>query len=338
MKDERLLIEQIVRALSAGTGARSRRLRLGIGDDAAVIRPTPEMDWAVSCDQFLEDVHFLANVHAPGSVGYKALARATSDLAAVGAAPRYFLLSLALPDERTSAWLRLFLSGMARAARQLGMILAGGDTSRFPKVAINLTVIGEVESHRAITRSGARSGDLIFVSGTLGGARLGLELVRAAHPARDARWQRFLKPHLYPQPRIGLGRWLAQRQLASAMIDISDGLSTDLGHICEASGVGARVWSSKIPVVRIPRALRREDLDSLALALHGGDDYELLFTVPAKQAHVLGTAFKGLRLTRIGEITKEKRLVLCEASGRERQLKPLGWDPFRTSAGARSRR
>jgi thiamine-monophosphate kinase len=332
MKNERLLIEQIARLLSAGSGSRARRgLHLGMGDDAAVIRSARGMEWVVSCDQFLEDIHFLAHVHPPEAVGYKALARATSDLAAMGAAPRYFLLNLALPADRTSAWLDRFLSGMARVARQFGMVLAGGDTSRFRRVAISITVIGEVEPGLAISRSGARDGDLIFVSGTLGGAQLGLELTSAEHAKRSWRWKSLLKPHLYPQPRIGLGRWLAQEQLASAMIDISDGLSTDLGHICEASGVGAWIWGSKIPAVEIPRALRRRDLDPLALAVHGGEDYELLFTVPAKREHELSAAPKGLRLTRIGEISKQKGMVLCDASGRKRRLKPQGWDPFRAS-------
>ena len=330
MKNEQLLIEQIAQSLPTGKGSRARRgICLGMGDDAAVIRSSRGMEWVVSCDQFLEDVHFLARFHPPEAIGYKALARATSDLAAMGAVPRYFLLSLALPGGRTSAWLTGFLSGMARAAGQFGMILAGGDTSKFPRVAINITVMGEVERGLAVSRSGATVGDLIFVSGTLGGARLGLELITAVHTVRSPRWKRLLKAHLYPQPRIGLGRWLAQRRLASAMIDISDGLSTDLGHICEASRVGARVWKSKIPLMGIPGALRRRDLDPLALALHGGDDYELLFTVPAKREHELNAAPRGLRLTRIGEISKEKRMVLCDASGRERRLEPQGWDPFR---------
>ena len=331
MKNEGLLIEQIARALPGGNAARGRQgLRLGIGDDAAVIRPTRGMEWVVSCDQFLEDIHFVAGMHPPEAVGYKALARATSDLAAVGAAPRYFLLSLALPRERTSAWLHGLLSGMARAARRFGMVVAGGDTSKNPRVAINITVIGEIESGLAITRSGARAGDEIFVSGTLGRAQLGLELIRAVRNAGSPRWGRLLKPHLYPQPRINLGRWLSRRRLASAMIDISDGLSTDLGHICEASGVGARVWGAQIPVVKIPRALRRYDSAALAMALHGGEDYELLFTVAAKREHELGSAFEGLRLTRIGQITKEKGMILCDASGGKQRLKPEGWDPFKT--------
>ena len=329
MKNERLLIEQIARALPTGRRTQAPRLRLGIGDDAAIMRPTPGMDWVVSCDQFLEDVHFAADIHPPDAVGYKALARATSDLAAMGAAPRYFLLGLALPAKRTSAWLDRFLSGMARAARQFGMILAGGDTSRLPRVTINITVLGEVESGLGIARSGAKEGDLIYVSGTLGRARLGLELLKGKQLTGNRQRKLLLGPHLYPQPPIGLGRWLAQRGLASAMIDISDGLSTDLGHLCEASRVGARVWSWKIPVVQVPRALQRRDLDPLALALHGGDDYELLFTVRAKREHELKAAPKGLRLTQIGEISRKKTMVLCDLSGREQQLKPGGWDPFR---------
>ncbi len=330
MKNERLLIERIARALPTGKGLRAQRgLRLGIGDDAAVIRPARGMECVLSCDQLLEDVHFLAHVHPAEAVGYKALARATSDLAAMGAAPRYFLLSLALPAERTSAWLDRLLLGMAQAARQFGMILVGGDTSKCPRVAISITVIGEVERGRAITRAGAKDGDLVFVSGRLGGAQLGLELILGGQDGRSQRWKSLLKPHLYPQPRIGLGRWVGQKRLASAMIDISDGLSSDLSHICEASGVGALVWSFKIPAVGVPRALRRRDLDPLALALHGGDDYELLFTVPAERKQELSGTPGGVQLTSIGIISKKKGMVLCDSSGRERRFQPQGWDPFR---------
>ena len=154
------------------------RLRLGIGDDAAILHSPAKTDWVVSCDAFLEGVHFLADRHPPESIGYKALARATSDLAAMGAAPRFFFLSLAIPPARTGAWLTRLLGGMARASRKFDIVLAGGDTTELPIVSINITVIGEVKSGMAILRSGARTGDSIYVSGTLGQAQLGLELIR----------------------------------------------------------------------------------------------------------------------------------------------------------------
>ena len=251
MTDEARLIEQILRAVpSRGRLARSRPngrslpvgLRLGIGDDAAVIRPMGQADWVWTCDAFLENVHFLAHAHPPQAVGFKALARATSDLAAMGARPRFFLLSLALPPSRTGGWLKGFLAGMARAARQLGLVLAGGDTSQHATVAISVSVLGEIAPGCAVTRSGARPGDRLYVTGRLGAAQLGLELIlRGLY--RRAGFRPLLRRHLYPELRLAFGQWLARRRLASAMIDTSDGLSTDLGHICEASGAGARVWA-----------------------------------------------------------------------------------------------
>src|SRR5271155_2230107 len=182
MVQERQLVQKIARALAPHRATSSRRkmssrLKMGIGDDPAVISPAGRTDWVLSCDTFLEDVHFRLNTHPPDSVGYKALARATSDLAAMGATPRYFLLTIALPATRTGQWLDAFLKGMGRAARELGITVIGGDTTKSRTVFISITVLGEIPPDRALTRSGARPGDIIYVSGKLGRAQLGLELV-----------------------------------------------------------------------------------------------------------------------------------------------------------------
>ena len=209
MPRESQLVEKIARALLPHRAA-SSRLKIGIGDDAAILSPAAHTDWVLSCDTFLEGVHFRLKTHPPDSVGYKALARASSDLAAMGATPRFFLLTLALPAARTGAWLNTFLKGMARAASELGITIIGGDTTRSRTVFISITVLGEIAPGRALTRSGARPGDIIYVSGKLGRAQLGLELVLRGH-ARDRRMRALVQPHLYPKIRIELGAWLAQR-------------------------------------------------------------------------------------------------------------------------------
>jgi len=282
----------------------------------------------LTTDAFLENVHFLLRVHPPEAVGYKALARATSDLAAMGARPLYFLLSLALPEACTKKWFDDFLDGMSRAARKFGLVLAGGDTTRYPLVAINITVIGQVAPGRAVLRSGARPGDLLCISGRLGAAELGLRLMlRKLHNQKE--WKKLLKKYFYPEPRLALGEWLAKNGRATAMIDTSDGFSTDLAHICEASGVGARVWSERLPKVAVPRELQKLGLHPLRLALDGGEDYELLFTVPPRLALRLPRAILGVPVTAIGEITLEKRILLFDDAGRAQPLPAQGWDPFR---------
>lgn len=331
--DENEIVRRIARAIpSASAGIGRSVLRVGIGDDAAIMLPGRNSEWVLSCDAFMEGVHFVAHRHPPDSVGYKALARAASDLAAMGATPRLFLLTLALPARRTGTWLNGFLGGMGRAARSLGMRLAGGDTTKARSVSISITVLGEIGLGRAVTRSGARPGDIIYVSGTLGRAELGLQLMRKridrAHQLRQ-----LLAPHLYPKIRIELGAWLAQRRVPSAMMDLSDGLSTDLARLCAASGVGARLHADRIP--RIASAtlsatlLTRLRLDRLQLALHGGDDYELLFTVPPRRLKSLRDAPGFRQLTAIGEIAREKGIVLITPDGSAKHLDPHGWDPFR---------
>jgi len=333
MDSEDQLVERTGRAVPSRIGKRARGpLRLGIGDDAAVIAPSGHSEWVLTCDQFLEGVHFLADSHPPDSVGYKALVRATSDIAAMGASPRFFLLALALPSRRTGAWLDAVLHGIGRAARLLNLGLIGGDTTEIGKVSINITVLGEVESGHAVMRTGAKPGDIIYVSGKLGRARLGLELVRNKL-TKTPQFRALLIPHLYPRIPLRLGVWLARHRVPSTMMDISDGLSTDLARLCRASHVGARIWAERVPHAAIPASLLRRlpqsRLDPLQLALHGGDDYELLFTVPPRQAKRLRRAPGFRDLTPIGEITRGKRIILLGADGAGSILKSGGWDPFR---------
>jgi thiamine-monophosphate kinase len=329
------VIERIRRRIpSSAHGA----LRLGVGDDAALLRLASGAECVLTCDQFLENVHFKPRAHPPRAVGYKALARATSDIAAMGARPRVFLLSLALPSERTGVWLDRMTAGMAQAARQFGLTLAGGDIARTTganaTTAFSITVVGEIEAGRAVRRDSARPGDPIFVSGVLGAAQLGLELL--LHGSRGigpARRRRLLLPQFYPEPCIELGRWLAGRRLASAMMDLSDGLSTDLSRLCRASGVGARIYEKEIPGVVVPQSLRQTSygngFDALSLALHGGEDYGLLFTVPARWASRIPGAFRGTRITRIGEIVRGRGITLVPERGHAVPLAPRGWDHFR---------
>lgn len=322
------LISRIAQTIpSIGPTGRRAALLAGIGDDAAVLRPSGRSLWTISCDFSLERVHFKRD-YPPESVGYKSLARATSDLAAMGAQPCYFLLALALPAAKTGQWLDRFARGMSRAAGELGLRLIGGDVSRSARVTIAITVLGETPAGATVLRSGARPGHLIYVTGALGAAQLGLEIVRRGLD-RQPSLKRHLRPHFYPQIPVAFGQTLARHQIPSAMMDISDGLSTDLARLCTASRVGARIWTEKIPTIRVPRALRAQALDPLELALDGGDDYGLLFTVPPKSAGQLGMLRSHTQVSQIGEITRARRIVLIDRDGRQFQLPPKGWNPFR---------
>jgi thiamine-monophosphate kinase len=327
--DENLILKRIIgRAADSTQNLVGHGIRVGIGDDAAIFRPKDGYETILTCDWFLEGTHFLRDKHPPDAVGWKCLARAVSDVAAMGGVPRCFLLSLALPQSHTRRWLDEFLGGLRRAARKFECVLAGGDTTRRREILINVTFVGEVRTARAVLRSGARAGDLLYVSGRLGEAELGLRVLRKSKGRAKAR-NSLTKKHLYPEPRLALGQWLAEKGLATAMMDLSDGLSSDLPRLCAASGVGARVESAKIPVVQVSDAQRRRGVDPLQLALHGGDDYELLFTVQPHKVRMLPRTFRGVALTSIGRITEKPELIVLEENGRERQLAAGGWDPFR---------
>jgi thiamine-monophosphate kinase len=320
--------DKLIQRIAKAAFKSGRRLALGIGDDAALLIPRPGFETILTCDWFLEGSHFLPDKHPAESIGWKCLARAVSDVAAMGGAPTHFLLSLAIPETYTGPWLDRFLRGLAQAARRFDCRLAGGDTTRSDKILINVTVVGEIRDDRAVRRSGAKPGDLIYVTGRLGEAEFGLRSLlqnRRAGP-RDSLC---VKKHLYPEPRLALGQWLAEKRIATSMMDLSDGLSSDLPRLCAASRVGARIVTSKLLKVKLGGEKSPKDLDLTELALNGGDDYELLFTVRPSQARRLPAKFQGIPLNCIGEITRQRRLLLLEPGGREETLSARGWDPFR---------
>ena len=334
-------IERIFPATGSQTSSVADRspvnqLSLGIGDDAALFRPTRGCETILSCDWFLEGTHFRRDKHPPDAVGWKCLARAVSDIAAMGGSPRCFLLSLALPQSSTGSWLNEFLKGLRRAAQRFDCVLAGGDTTKRDEILINITVVGEVQRGQASRRDGARAGDVLYVSGRLGEAERGLRLLRKHRGiANHNDYQ--LRKHLYPEPRLALGQWLVAKRLATAAMDLSDGLSSDLPRLCMASGVGARIDAEKLPLVNPLSSRRRArhkttsvpENDAVQLILHGGDDYELLFTVPQNKALRVPTSFQDLPLTAIGEITASRKILLAADGHKPTTLKPAGWDPFR---------
>lgn len=318
-------IDFLRRRFPAGAG-----VRVGIGDDAAVLRASGGRDLIVTTDLLIEGQHFLRPAHPPRAVGWKALARSLSDCAAMGAQPRWALVALAFPVSTPAKWVKEFFKGVGALARRYDVSLAGGDLSVANQIVADVQVIGEVGRGRALLRSGARPGDVIFVSGTLGLAGLGLACLRGRVASLRSVVQPALRAQFFPHPRLKLALALRRTAAPTATIDISDGLSTDLNHICEASAVGARLYEKKIPAVDVPAPLAlRLRTTGLQLALNAGEDYELLFTVPKTRAKRLPHKLEGVPLTPIGEITRDRRVVLVDATGRERRLPPRGWDPFR---------
>ena len=326
-KGERALIAAIRERARAGQG-KSRMLALGIGDDCAVLRPARGKDLVLTTDLSLEQVHFRRDWHPPESVGHRALARGLSDLAAMGAQPEAAFLSLAVPRELSGRWVERFMDGLLLLAQRYQAPLAGGDLAESPRglVTADIVLLGSVPTGKALLRSGARAGDVIYVSGELGGAAAELRALER-HPAAFRRKDKARHPHLYPEPRLDLGRKLLQRGLATAAIDLSDGLSIDLAHLCEESGLAALVNSDAVPIDPDPRLGA-----TLEEALHGGEDYELLFT--ARPKAVIAAKLAGVRLHPIGRMTvRAKRagplVEICDSHGKRVSLAPRGWEHFR---------
>lgn len=292
----------------------------GIGDDCAVLRIPAGQDALLTTDFSLEGVHFRREWHPPEVVGHRCLTRGLSDIAAMGGHPIAAFLSLAVPRNLPQKWVDRFLKGLLKLADAFHVSLAGGDTAQSSGgVLADIVVLGSAPRGHSIRRSGARPGDCIYVTGSVGGAAATLKLLFSGQQIRPADYPE----HFHPVPRINVGSFLRKKKIAAAMIDISDGLSTDLAHICDESGVGAEVNAAAVPLARIGRPLRAVDLE---FALHGGDDYELLFTAPRNQP--VPARIAGVKITEIGHITRARGIILSASGGARRNLRPQGWEHF----------
>ena len=331
---ELALIERI-RSRASARSSPAPEVRLGIGDDCAILQPPAGHELLVTTDFSLEGRHFRREWHPARSVGHRTLARGLSDLAAMGAEPMAAFLSLALPKgvARDLHWVDGFLDGLLSLAHACGVPLAGGDTSESPssEVLADIVLLGTAAAGTALRRSGAQPGDRLYCTGTLGGAAAELDRLKRT-PAAYAKAAFDLKqphPHLFPMPRLAAGRLLRERGLATACIDLSDGLSTDLQHLCAASKVAAEMDWSKLPASPLLRGAT--EAHRAAAMLHGGEDYELLFT--ALPGTVVPKRLGGVEVHCIGEIAARRRgrpqVTIVDAQGSRAALEPAGWEHLR---------
>jgi thiamine-monophosphate kinase len=302
-----------------------------IGDDAAVFTGSGQDRFLATTDVLNESVHFSLDTTTPYLLGRKSLAVNLSDIAAMGGRPLYYLVGLSLPSHIPLDFVRALYRGMQAQARRFNVVLLGGDTvAASGGLSISITLIGRAHPGRILYRRGARPGDLIFVSGTLGDSALGLALLQKG--GRVSSRQHLIRRHLNPEPRVALGSALAEAKLATSMIDVSDGVAADLGHILSASSVGAELYLEQLPLSRAYRKqCSRLCADKYAPALSGGEDYELLFTVPpARREAVDACARKlGVPVSCIGRITEsEDFLRIIDAEGREYALDEKGFCHF----------
>jgi thiamine-monophosphate kinase len=302
---------------------------IGIGDDAAALRISPASLLLATTDMLVEGVHFNLSTTDLYSLGWKSAAVNLSDIAAMGGVPRFCLTSLSIPSSLPAEQLLDFYRGFNALARTHHAVLVGGDTcaSRHGLI-ISVTILGETSRTRLITRSGAKPGDRIFVTGTLGDSAAGLEMLESGVRGQGSGVRKLIRKHLRPEPRIEWGKRIAAARCASAMIDISDGLSSDLGHIGEQSKAGALVQSGAIPLSAALRKAKEQLSHSpLQYALSGGEDYELLFTVPPSRMK----RFASLKIpaTEIGMITGGRKIIIIDDDGKKRPLKPTGYDHFK---------
>jgi thiamine-monophosphate kinase len=324
---------------SSALSTQHSALLFGIGDDAAVLRQLTGRDSVISADLLVEDIDFRRAATHPELLGHKALAVSLSDIAAMGARPLWALISIGVPlDVWESDFVDRFYEGFFALAQQYDVRLIGGDLSRAEKIVIDSIAIGECAEGNEVFRSGAKPEDQIFVTGSLGGSAAGLRLIergasiekKISDDEKSDAIQSLLLRHLRPKPRVGWGLVLGEERLATAMIDVSDGLSSDLHHLCQESRVGAIIESALIPVdPSVAGLCGRRALDPLLLSLHGGEDFELLFTVSPENVSKLPTKVDGIAVTRLGEIKAESAGVCISEGSREWNLQPSGWEHFK---------
>ncbi len=326
--------DRLVRLLQQRYSAKNPLIKKGIGDDAAVILPRGATEyWLITTDMLVEEIDFRRDWTSARLLGRKSMAVNLSDLAAMGAIPRFYTVSLAVTPDIPERWIMDFHDGLTEKAKTYGADLIGGDLSGVKAhLAISVTAFGESHKRKVVYRSGGKPGDLVYVTGILGRSAAGLALLQKSQ-GRNIRGRHrleALRAHRDPDPRCEAGLWLSQSGLVSSMMDLSDGLSSDLPRICAASGVGAEIVMTDLPFFRESASW---GCDPVQLALHGGEDYELLFVVPASNRSRLEKTYpaKFSPITCIGRLIAEKEKIWMAAPNGER-LGPLprsGWDHFR---------
>lgn len=336
------MLEREIIELISGLGAAAAPEEIvGIGDDCAVIGRGRDGLLLLSTDTLVEGVHFDLAWHPVRLLGRKTAAVNISDIAAMGGRPLYALLSMALPDDFREQGLGDFLKGFEGRLSEYGLVLIGGDTVKSSgPLMFTVTVLGTAPADQVLYRGGARPGDEIWVSGILGEAAAGLELCRRGLGAGKKDWAQLVRAHLDPEPLVKLGRLLAESGLVGAMLDLSDGLATDLAHICKASGVGAEIEVARLPgSAALEAAAGVLRLDPLAWQLKGGEDYQLLFTLSPGHGEELRQRIQtelGREICRLGEITSEKGVFLCRSDDggrlKKEEISYQGYDHFLTNA------
>lgn len=323
MKLKRLSEGELISAIRKDFSKKHPGLILGIGDDAAVVK-VGKIQLIYTKDLLIEDVHFITSHQPAYFLGRKSLNINLSDIAAMGGKPRYALLGLGVPPGSEKRWLEEFFSGFQSAAKESSVSLVGGDISQARKITISVTIVGEGKN--IIKRSGAKPGHYLYVSGTLGNAKQGLLLLRKGHSlGKDKKADPLLKAFLDPLPSLALGQDLSRWKLASSMIDLSDGLSVDLSHLCRESGCGAEIYERNLPLSPELRVWQRNCFD---FALHGGEDYQLLFTVPPQKIKSIRRLQRKYSITYIGLMKEEKKIHLVDRRGKRRLLEIKGYQHF----------
>jgi thiamine-monophosphate kinase len=323
---------RLIDRLLAQLGGAGEGVVIGPGDDAAAVR-IGDATALATADMLLEGVHFEIGLSSPADVGWKALAVNISDVAAMGGVPRFALVSLGAPPATPAATLEQIYEGLDECARTYGVAVVGGDTVGADRLIVSVAVIGEPGPSGIVIRGGARPSEVVCVTGVVGGAAAGLALLRAAANDERAasvidRFPALAEAHRRPTPRVREGLAAAQAG-ATAMIDVSDGLGRDVGHICEASGVGVRIFGVQIPLADgISDVARWAGVDPVQLGVGGGDDYELALTIPSDRFDALVDALAPTQLTRIGETVGDDEAVLERSDGTTEPLSGLGWDHF----------
>jgi thiamine-monophosphate kinase len=311
---------------------RGERGTFGLANDAAILSVREGYDLVASADMLVADVHF-RNDDPPGAIAHKALAVNLSDLAAMGARPLGYLLTIAWPSLPEDSWLTEFINGFKKLQEHTDIYLLGGDTvsTKDTHLSLSVTVLGEVSKGRALERGSAREGDLIFLSGTLGDAGLGLDVLNGTVPTIDAESQEFLvERYRRPSPRVALGQVLANEGLASACLDVSDGLLADAGHIAVGSGLKAVIHWESLPLSGAAQCILDQAPDLWPRVAAGGDDYELLFTVsPDLESSIAKLSGRlGLQLTQIGRMQQGSGVALLDRNGVELSAQVGGWRHF----------